>query len=151
LTNVYPWAVRFHVVILNGFLLFTLGYGNGIGFTWNWSLSWWFFSEFRQSFWGPVQWETLSNLKLDDRKTALQFYQHLLHSLPFPTLLQGYSKLILNCGIHLITNLSSPINGSVNDFINTSYTSVQYSSFDRAVVMIKTLGFKFHVNPIPFP
>ena len=45
-------------------------------------------------------------------------------------------------GIRLITNLSSPINGSVNDFIDTSYTSVQYSSFDRAVVMIKQLGFK---------
>lgn len=45
-------------------------------------------------------------------------------------------------GIRLITNLSSPINGSVNDFIDTSYTSVQYSSFDRAVVMIKKLGFK---------
>jgi hypothetical protein len=28
------------------------------------------------------------------------------------------------------------------DFIDTSYTSVQYSSFDRAVVMIKKLGFK---------
>jgi hypothetical protein len=40
------------------------------------------------------------------------------------------------------TNLSSPINGSVNDFIDTRYTSVQYSSFDRAVVMIKKLGFK---------
>jgi hypothetical protein len=26
--------------------------------------------------------------------------------------------------------------------IDTSYTSVQYSSFDRAVVMIKKLGFK---------
>jgi hypothetical protein len=38
--------------------------------------------------------------------------------------------------------LSSPINRSVNDFIDTSYTSVQYSSFDRAVVMIKKLGFK---------
>jgi hypothetical protein len=36
----------------------------------------------------------------------------------------------------------SPINGSVNDFIDASYTSVQYSSFDRAVVMIKKLGFK---------
>jgi hypothetical protein len=45
-------------------------------------------------------------------------------------------------GIRLVTNLSSPINGSVNDFIDTSYTSVQYSSFDRAVVMIKKLGFK---------
>jgi hypothetical protein len=45
-------------------------------------------------------------------------------------------------GIRLITNLSSPINGSVNDFIDTSYTSVQYSSFDRAVVIIKKLGFK---------
>ena len=44
-------------------------------------------------------------------------------------------------GIRLITNLSSPINGSVNDFIDTNYTSVQYSSFDRAVVMIKKLGF----------
>ena len=43
-------------------------------------------------------------------------------------------------GIRLITNLSSPINGSVNDFIDTSYTSVQYSSFDRAVVMIQKLG-----------
>ena len=40
-------------------------------------------------------------------------------------------------GIRLTTNLSSSINGSVNDFIDTSYTSVQYSSFDRAVVMIK--------------
>jgi hypothetical protein len=58
--------------------------------------------EFRQSFWGPVQWEALSNLKLDDRKTALQFYQHLLHSLPFPTLLKGYSKLILNFLIHKV-------------------------------------------------
>jgi hypothetical protein len=29
-----------------------------------------------------------------------------------------------------------------NDFIDTRYTSVQYSSFDRAVVMIKKLGFK---------
>ena len=42
-------------------------------------------------------------------------------------------------GIRLTTNLSSSINGSVNDFIDTSYTSVQYSSFDRAVVMIKKL------------
>ena len=45
-------------------------------------------------------------------------------------------------GIRLATNFSSPINGSVNDFIDTNYTSVQYSSFDRAVVMIKKLGFK---------
>jgi hypothetical protein len=44
--------------------------------------------------------------------------------------------------IRLTTNLLSPINGSVNDFIDASYTSVQYSSFDRAVVMIKQLGFK---------
>jgi hypothetical protein len=33
---------------------------------------------------------------LDDSKTALQFYQHLLHLLPFLTLLRDYSKLILN-------------------------------------------------------
>ena len=45
-------------------------------------------------------------------------------------------------GIRLITNFSSPINESVNDFIDTSYTSVQYASFDRAVVMIKQLCFK---------
>jgi hypothetical protein len=43
--------------------------------------------------------------------------------------------------IRSITNLSSPIHGSVNDFIDTSCTSVQYSSFDRAVVMITKLGF----------
>ena len=49
-------------------------------------------------------------------------------------------------GIRLITNLSSPINGSVNDFIDTSYTSVQYSSFDKTVVMIKTLCFKAQVH-----
>ena len=45
-------------------------------------------------------------------------------------------------GIRLITNLSSPINNSVNDFIDEKYTSVQYSSFDNAVNMIKKLGFK---------
>ena len=45
-------------------------------------------------------------------------------------------------GIRLTTNLSSPINGSVNDFIDTSYTSVQYSSFNRAVVMITNLILK---------
>jgi diaminopimelate epimerase len=33
------------------------------------------------------------------------------------------------------------MHGLGNDFIDTSYTSVQYSSFDRAV-MIKKLGFK---------
>ena len=49
-------------------------------------------------------------------------------------------------GIRLITNLSSPINGSVSDFIDTSYTSVQYSSFDRTVVMITNLVLKHSVQ-----
>jgi hypothetical protein len=49
-------------------------------------------------------------------------------------------------GIRLITNLSSSINGIVNDIIDSSYTSVQYSSFDKTVVMIKTLGFKAQVH-----
>ena len=49
-------------------------------------------------------------------------------------------------GIRLTTHLSSTINGSVNDFIDTSYTSVQYSSFDRTVVMITNLVLKHSVQ-----
>jgi hypothetical protein len=63
---------------------------------------------------------------------------------PISNLKKSPIGLILNKTgeIRLITNLSSPTNGSVNDFIDTSYTSVQYSFFDRAFVMIKKLGFK---------
>lgn len=48
-------------------------------------------------------------------------------------------------GFRLITHLSSPANGGVNDFIDEFYTSVKYSTFDHAVNMIKKLGFKAEI------
>ena len=43
-------------------------------------------------------------------------------------------------GFRLITHLSFPPNLSLNDFVDEKFTSVQYSSFDNAVNMIKSLG-----------
>lgn len=43
-------------------------------------------------------------------------------------------------GWRLITHLSYPPSRSVNDFINPQFTSVQYSSFDNAVSIVKRLG-----------
>lgn len=44
-------------------------------------------------------------------------------------------------GWRLITHLSYPPSNSVNDFIDSKFTSVQYSSFDNAVSIVKKLGY----------
>jgi hypothetical protein len=43
-------------------------------------------------------------------------------------------------GWRLITHLSYPPFGSVNDFIDGKFTSVQYSLFDNAVSIVRNLG-----------
>lgn len=43
-------------------------------------------------------------------------------------------------GWRLITHLSYPPQNSVNDFINPKYSTVQYSSFDNAVSIVRNLG-----------
>ena len=43
-------------------------------------------------------------------------------------------------GWRLITHLSYPTFGRVNDFIDEKFTSVQYSLFDNAVSIVKNLG-----------
>ena len=43
-------------------------------------------------------------------------------------------------GWRLITHLSYPTFGSVNDFIDEKFTSVQYSLFDNAVSIVRNLG-----------
>ena len=43
-------------------------------------------------------------------------------------------------GWRLITHLSYPSGGSVNDFIDPEICSEQYTSFDTAIEMIRTLG-----------
>lgn len=48
-------------------------------------------------------------------------------------------------GFRLITNLSSPPLHSVNDFIDKQLSSVQYSTFDNAVDIIKKLGFRAQI------
>ena len=49
-----------------------------------------------------------------------------------------YSKK--TSGWRLITHLSYPTFGSVNDFIDEKFTSVQYSLFDNAVSIARNLG-----------
>jgi hypothetical protein len=44
-------------------------------------------------------------------------------------------------GWRLITHLSYPPSNSVNDFIDSKFTSVQYSSFDNAVSIVKKIGY----------
>ena len=43
-------------------------------------------------------------------------------------------------GLRLITHLSYPPLHSVNDFIDESFTSVKYSSFDNAIAIVQKLG-----------
>jgi hypothetical protein len=43
-------------------------------------------------------------------------------------------------GWRLITHLSYPTFGSVNDFIGEKFTSVQYSLFDNVVSIVRNLG-----------
>ena len=43
-------------------------------------------------------------------------------------------------GFRLITHLSFPPNFKVNDYVDETFTSVKYSSFDNAISMIKNLG-----------
>lgn len=43
-------------------------------------------------------------------------------------------------GYRLITHLSYPPSNSVNDFIDTKFSTVQYSSFDKAISIVEKLG-----------
>ena len=49
-------------------------------------------------------------------------------------------------GFILITRLSFQPNLSLNDFVDEKFTSVQYSSFDNAIDMIKRLGPKAEIG-----
>jgi hypothetical protein len=42
-------------------------------------------------------------------------------------------------GYRLITHLSYPPSNSVNDFIDNKFSTVQYSSFDKAISIVKKL------------
>ena len=42
--------------------------------------------------------------------------------------------------LRMITHLSYPSGASINDFIDPGICSVQYTSFDTAIEMIKSLG-----------
>ena len=61
---------------------------------------------------------------------------------PFPNLRTSPLCLVPKSdgGWRMITHLSYPEGGSVNDGIDKSFTSVQYTSFDQVTNMIYTLG-----------